>query len=208
MVRAWLGPVLVVALVASVGAAAALPADKHLVVEADNGQGCKDVDKNDCYRVTEGSLEGFVPGMDVHIILENVGSADHNLFVTEQANADENNADTAAEDAINGSETIAQGETTNLTFTVPDDAEGLYFWCDVDTHEPLGMWMEAQVATEQQVEPSDPADEGNETGSGNVSDDGSSAEGDDVGRFLPAPGALVALLASGLATVVALRREP
>jgi hypothetical protein len=204
----WLSILVVTSLVVLAGATAALPADKHLVVEADNGQSCEDPDKNDCYRVTEGSLEGFAQGMDVHVLMENVGSAPHNIFVTESANADDNNLDTAGEDAINSSATVEPGEVTNLTFTVPADAEGLYFWCDVETHEALGMWMEAQVATEQQVEPSDPADEGNETGSGNVSDDGSSAEGDDVGRFLPAPGALVALLASGLATVVARRRQP
>jgi hypothetical protein len=195
----WLSILVVTSLVVLAGATAALPADKHLVVEADNGQSCEDPDKNDCYRVTEGSLEGFAQGMDVHIVLENVGSAPHNIFVTESANADDNNLDTAGEDAINSSATVEPGEVTNLTFTVPADAEGLYFWCDVETHEALGMWMEAQVATELQVEPSDPADEGNETGGGNGSDD--------VGRFLPAPGPIAALASSFVAGLILRRRR-
>lgn len=200
----WLAGLLIASLLAFAGSAGALPADKHLVVEADNGQGCEDPAKNDCYRVTEGSLDGFEQGMDVHVMLENVGSAAHNIFVTESANADENNLDTAGGDAINSSATIESGETTNLTFTVPADAEGLYFWCDVDTHEALGMWMETDVAeAEQPAEDNTSASDdgsGNETGTDPDEDESS---GDDVGRFLPAPGPLAALVAGLAAAFVA-----
>jgi len=187
-----------VALVAGLGAApaSALPADKHLTVEADNGQGCLPDGKTDCYRLTEGSLDGFEQGMDVHVKLENVGSTGHNLFVTEQANADENNLDTSADDAINGTSTVPEGETRNLTFTIPSDAEGLYFWCDVQTHEAGGMWLEASVAEASE-------DSGND-GTGNESSpDGDGSSGGSGSEADPSGDGANGVPAAGLAATAA-----
>lgn len=32
-----------------------------------------------------------------------------------------------------------------MSFTVPDDADGLYFWCNLEGHEARGMWIEAPL---------------------------------------------------------------
>lgn len=193
-----------VALLALAGAAQAAPADKHIELEADDGDGCLQEGNNDCFRVVNGtSLDGIEQGMLVHVVLENVGDSPHNVYVTESANADENNVDTAADDAINNSDTIDPGETTDLMFAVPADGEGLYFWCDVGTHEAMGMWLETDVA------------EAEDPGAGGESDDGTGEEangtdgededdGDDVGRFLPGPGPIATIVAS-IAAVLALR---
>lgn len=197
-----------VALLALAGAAQAAPADKHIEMEADDGDGCLQEAKNDCFRVVNGtSLDGIEQGMLVHVVLENVGDSPHNVHVTESTNADDNNIDTSADDAINASDTVDPGETTDLMFAVPADGEGLYFWCDVGTHEATGMWLETDVA-----EPEDPGagdEDGNETGeqaNETAGEDEEEDSGDDVGRFLPAPGP-VATIAATLAGVLAVRRR-
>lgn len=200
----WLGPLLVAALLVASGSALAVPADKHLIVEADDGQGCLMEAKNDCFRVVEGSLEGFEQDTSVHIMLENVGSTAHNLFVTEAANADPMNLDTAGEDAFAETETIDPGETANLTFVVPQDAGGLYLWCDVQTHEALGMWLETDVAEASDPGGSeDPASEDESSDEEPGTDDNDADSGDNVSRFLPAPGAIAALTAGLAAALVA-----
>lgn len=204
MRSSWFGPLLVAALLVASGSALAVPADKHLIVETDDGQGCLTEAKNDCYRVVEGSLDDFEQDTSVHIMLENVGSTAHNLFVTEAANADPMNVDTAGEDAFAETETIDPGETANLTFVVPEDAEGLYLWCDVQTHEALGMWLETDVA--EASDPGggeDPASEDDDGDDEPGADDGEEDGGDDVSRFLPAPGAIAALTAGLAAALVA-----
>lgn len=207
MRRSWIVSAVLAALLCFAGSAAALPADKHLTLEADDGQGCASEGKNDCYHVAEGSLDGFEQGMRVHVELVNVGSADHNVYVAEPGDADGNNIDSSGDAAINGSDTIASGESTNLTFTVPAEADGLYFWCDVTGHEALGMWLETDVA-----EADNATDDGSDTpeddGGGDEADDGTDGdeEDDDVSRFLPAPGPVAALVAA-LGAALFLRRR-
>lgn len=202
-----------VALVGLAVPAGALPADKHLTLEADNGQGCAPQAKADCFRVTNGSLDGFRQGQRVHVTMVNVGSAPHNVFAARSADADDNNVDTPADAAINGSATVDGGEETSLVFRVPDDAEGLYLWCEVDNHETFGMWLEASVepAANDDDGGNDAPEEGenrtgNETGNDSGGSDGGpggSEEGGD--SSIPAPGALAATLA-GLAAALAAAR--
>lgn len=176
------------------GAASALPADKHLTLEADDGQGCTSDQKADCFHVTNGSLDGFERGMRVHIKLENVGDNPHNVFAAKGSDADSNNVDTGSDAAINGSETIDSGESTNLTFTIPDDAEGLYLWCEVQGHETLGMWLEATV------EPATNGTDGNATGEDGANGTDGNMTGEDDENGMPAPSALV-LTAATLAAL-------
>lgn len=196
------------------GSAQALPADKHVTLEADNGQGCASQAKNDCYRVAEGSLDGFEQGMRVHVTLENVGSAPHNVYVTTSSQADSNHVDTPASAAINNSATIDPGATTNMTFEVPTDADGLYFWCDVDTHEVLGMWLNTSVAEATndtdgsgggQDGGANDSTDGGMGGDGSGTDDGTGSQEDE--SAIPSPGALLATAAAVGAALVGQRRR-
>lgn len=201
MRSSWIVVGLVVAGLVLAGGAQALPADKHLTLEADDGESCTSDQKVDCFRVTNGSLDGFVQGMRVHVMLENVGDNPHNLYVTTSDQADGNNVDTPADAAINNSDTLDPGQSTNLTFTVPEDASGLYFWCDIDGHETLGMWLNASVEEAQ-------AQGGNDTNA-STGTDGTNASDDDMeddGNTIPAPGLAVVGLAGALAAATRRRR--
>lgn len=206
--RRALTAIAVVAVLGLAGTATAAPADKHVYLEADDGTGCLQEGKNDCFRVTnDTTLDGFAQGDLVHVVLENVGDNPHNVYATETANADENNLDTAADDAINGTETVEPGETTDMMLEVPGEAQGLYFWCDVGTHEAMGMWLEADVAEAEDPGEDDPGHDhdDHEHGDGDAEEGGGEdGSGDDVGRFLPAPGSLATLVA-GLGAVLAAR---
>lgn len=193
MRRSWIVAALLVAASLLAGAAQALPAEKHLTLEGDDGDSCTSDQKVDCFRVVNGSLNGFVQGMRVHVQLDNVGSNPHNVFVTTSDQADDNNVDTPADAAINSSETIDPGQSANLTFTVPDDAMGLYFWCDVDGHETLGMWLNATVAT-----PVETGNGTNDTSAPSGAND-SEADADGDGNAIPAPGLGVVGLTGALA---------
>lgn len=197
MRSSWIVAGLAIAALVLAGGAQALPADKHVTLEADDGDGCASDQKVDCFRVTNGSLDGFVQGMRVHVMLENVGDNPHNVYVTTSDEADENNVDTPADAAINNSDTIDPGESTNLTFTVPGDASGLYFWCDVDGHETLGMWLDASVSSAPADDEDGTDGEANESGS-NTSD----GDGEDDGNPIPAPGLAILGLAGALAAAM------
>lgn len=184
------------------GGVQALPADKHLTLEADDGESCTSDQKIDCFRVTNGSLDGFVQGMRVHVMLENVGDNPHNVYVTTSDQADDNNVDTPADAAINDSDTIDPGQSTNLTFTVPEDASGLYLWCEVGGHETLGMWLESSVEEAPEA--------GNGTGETDGGDDSNMSDGDsdgeDDGNMIPAPGLAIVGLAAAIGAATRRRR--
>lgn len=206
MRRTWLLAAGLITATFLAGTATAFPAHKHVTLEGDNGEGCLDQQKNDCFRVVNGSMDGFVAGMRIHLTLVNVGSAPHNVYVTEEANADQLRIDTAGDDAINNTATIDPDANASTIFDVPDDAEGLYFWCDIDGHEAGGMWITASV--EQ------PVDEPPEGGTGGANDTGNDSDGDAGGSdgddesAVPAPGG-VAVVATVVSTalVAASRRR-
>jgi len=188
------------------GTASAAPSDHHVELEADDGDGCLQETKTDCFRVVNGtSLDGIRQGDVVHVVVRNVGDATHNLHVTDAANASEDHVDTPADAAFAATDGIGAGEQADLTFTVPEDADGLYLWCDVGTHEAGGMWLETDVAEaapaedETSEEPDGDEPPSEDTGSEDDS-------GDNVGRFLPAPGAAAALAATVGAAALVRRR--
>lgn len=208
MRRSWIIALLLVGASLAATTAAANPADKHLVLEADDGEGCQDnanvqvpPSQLDCYHVANGTLDGFEQGMRVHLMLENVGDNSHNVFAAKQADADSNHVDTPASAAINSSETIDPGASANLTFTIPDDAEGLYLWCDVQGHEAAGMWLEASVSAASNTTEESDETTGNETGT----EDGADTQTEEEGSAIPAPGALA--LATAVAGAALVRRE-
>jgi uncharacterized cupredoxin-like copper-binding protein len=184
-------PVLALAaLVLAAGAAHALPAERHVTLEADDGESCLDQDALDCFREINDTLEGVPQGATVHLTVENVGDNPHNAYATEQASADEDTRDTSADDAINGTDTADPGSTVEMTFEVPDDADGLYVWCDVQGHEAAGMYLTADVENATA--------EGNGTDNGGqpVDDEGQAPDG---GSAVPGPSAPVAALVAALA---------
>ncbi len=186
--------VLLLAATLMLAPAQAQQADLTLTLEADDADGCLDQQALDCFRIADGSLDTLQTGMLVHITLQNVGDNPHNVYVTPQSSADTDTRDTNPDDAINGSETIDPGEETTLVFTVPDDAEGLYLWCEVGTHEAFGMYLTADI--EQAPDGDDDPDDGADQ----EPDDGETPEGDsDEAQSVPAP-----TLAPVLALIMAL----
>lgn len=206
MHRTWLVAALLVAASLAVGTAQALPADKHVTLEGDNGQSCASEGSGqmptsiDCFRVVNGSLDGLEQGMRVHLKLENVGNASHNAYAAPSADADSNHLDTPADAAINNTDTIEAGENTSMIFQIPSDAEGLYIWCDIQGHEAGGMWLDASVSSPSEPTEGD-GDDGNTTG-----DDGETSGEDDTST-IPAPGAVVLASAVALAALVDRRRR-
>lgn len=102
--------------------------------ECDEGSFCFDVD---------GDIGSIEEGDQVHVTLQNEDNVQHNVFVTEQANASVG-SDTPADAAIANSETIESGQETSFTFTAPASGDELYFWCDEIGHEEGGMYVQGE----------------------------------------------------------------
>lgn len=180
------------------GHASGAPADVHVTLEAAEGPDCDPTGQQvACFLVTNGSLEDLPAGGTVHLMLENAGQLDHNVFVTDAANADENNADTAGGDAIASTDTVSAGGNASVSFTVPSDAEALYLWCDVQGHEPLGMYLNATV--------SDAPASGNGTSDDGTGDE-AGTDAEEEANPLPAPGAVLLASAVALAALAHRRR--
>lgn len=138
----WLPPCLIAALflVSLVPTAHAQP-DVSLTIEAyDDADECEG-DRSYCYEVEEGSVDAIEPGASVEITLVNEGSIEHELVVTPLSAADPDRSDTDESDGIDEIEPIGPGERATETFEIPEDADGVYLWCDIGAHEQLGMWI-------------------------------------------------------------------
>lgn len=103
-------------------------------------------DRTYCFAV-EGDLGEVAPGDTVRVTFRNAGDIDHNLLVArlDDANVGE---DTFASSAFFEMASIGPGAEAFDNFTVPADAGGLYFWCDIAGHEQLGMWTEQDFGGE------------------------------------------------------------
>lgn len=134
-----------VAVVAFLAApAAAQDADVMITIEA---REICDGDQALCLVVTEGDLESVAPGDQVEVTYRNTGNLSHNLYVIESENADAGHSDTSSDEAVAGTDgMVAPGDEATVTFTAPEEADGLYYWCDVTGHEEQGMWLEAEYA--------------------------------------------------------------
>lgn len=144
----------VVGLTAVVAAGLVLGASGDLVAQA-NGEhgdtltlvaresGCSQ-GKSLCFEVTEGTITAIQPGANVTVTLKNPAENDvtHNVHVARLGDANESHEDTAKAAAFANTTTLRPGEEETITFTVPEDAEGTYLWCDVTGHERAGMWWE------------------------------------------------------------------
>lgn len=156
-----------------------------------------------CLTVTDGQLEGVTQGEAVRLTLVNQGQADHNAYIALGADADEMTRDTPADAAFANTSTIASGQQTNASFVVPDDAESLYLWCEIGTHEPLGMWLEVTVEAAEGAGngTSDDGADGNGTGDGDGREE---SPEEPEGVPVPAWAPLVALI--GAVAVARARR--
>lgn len=116
----------------------------QLTLEArDDPDECSGDGQYMCLVVVDGSLEALQPGASVNLTLRNGGTTHHNAYVTTAAGADPDHEDTSADARFAGTrEEVESGETATVEFTVPEDAEGAYIWCDVTGHETSGMWLE------------------------------------------------------------------
>lgn len=112
----------------------------HLEVQA-RESGCTGA-RDLCFSVEQGNLDDIGPGTEVEVTFRNQGENGHQFWATTKANADSTNQDTSTDTALGGTQdTVSPGSTASVTFTIPDDAQGFYFWCDVGNHESQGMWI-------------------------------------------------------------------
>lgn len=157
----------------------------HDLVVVASEDGCPD-GRAFCFEITEGSLSDVGPGDEVTITLKNEGSSLHNLYVTRLSQADPG-GDTPSEAAFAETEDLDRDEQGEISFTVPESAEGIYLWCEVSGHEQLGMYTEAPFQAD--VAPS--------------SGDGAQATSNDS----PVAWALVPLSLAGVAAALVLGRR-
>lgn len=106
------------------------------------GQGCPE-DARFCYTIQEGDLADLRPGSTVSLTFENNDTTVHNVYVAPLDEGDPNRAATHPENAIASTADLAPGQQDRITFTAPEDASGLYIWCDIGAHEAQGMHLEA-----------------------------------------------------------------
>jgi PGF-CTERM protein len=119
--------------------------DIHITLEAGEGDACENTY---CYDVTAGDLADVTAGASVELTLENPdkNGAQHNVHVADAADVTEGD-DNDAEDAFASSEDVAPGDSTTISFTVPDSADDIYIWCEIPGHETGGMWVTSQQSS-------------------------------------------------------------
>lgn len=107
-------------------------------------EGCPG-DRTICLIVLDGDPRQLSPGEeDVTVVFENRAARTHTLFVGRLSDADPHRAtDGGHAVETTGPHGVAPGEHAQLSLDVPEDAEGIYLWCDRQGHEAAGMWIEA-----------------------------------------------------------------
>ncbi|HLE47087.1 MAG TPA: hypothetical protein VI818_02225 [Candidatus Thermoplasmatota archaeon] len=139
-------------------------------LEGNEGQACPTTDLVlVCFTGDLAPLQAaLIEGAEVSIEFTAAGEAPHSINVINASEASElpvnpdnepGDLGTSTGDAIGASEEV-QGASTVFTFTVPDGATALYFWCDVLEHEAAGMHFELPVT----AAPEPTNETGNETG--------------------------------------------
>lgn len=116
-------------------------ADTSLVIEAYDQDGECPGERTYCYEIEEGSLDAIAPGSSVEITLVNEGEIEHELAVAPLEAADPDREQTSESDSIGEIPPIEPGERETATFEIPENATGVYLWCDIGAHESLGMWL-------------------------------------------------------------------
>ncbi len=140
MRRFLLAATLVLGLLALAPTVSAHEGSVHLMVEA-RESACTGT-RTFCFEITQGNLDDIGPGTEVEVTFRNQGSVGHQFWATTKANADPTNQDTSTGTALGGTQDpVSPGASATVMFTIPDDAQGFYFWCDVGTHEAQGMWI-------------------------------------------------------------------
>ncbi|MDX1611364.1 MAG: hypothetical protein R3185_03275 [Candidatus Thermoplasmatota archaeon] len=151
-------------------------ADPVATLAGMEGSACE-APKITCWEVTDGDLAGnLVAGSEVTVLVQAVGEAPHNLYVTTPDQADPNRLNTDGSAAFANSDTVSSGEETTFTFEVPTDAEELYFWCDVLEHEAGGMWFILPVLPAEEGQGNGTMAGGNETTEEEGSDEANASQ--------------------------------
>lgn len=142
----------------------------------------------------ETEMDGSISAGDnvkVTVVNPQESSSEHDFFATWGAYDQEHQDTEPGNDSAGTNGSIAPGEETSFNFTVPDDAETLYYWCDISGHEQLGMYGTWNVTA---------SDGGHDHGDHPHDDDTTDGGGSDDGQqSSPGVGLLAAL--AGLALV-------
>lgn len=116
-------------------------ADASFTVTA-TGTGCPE-GRTFCYQVENASSE-LTPGEEVTIRFENEDDVGHTLYVANGSRSEAETRDTSEEAALAHTREVEPGASASLNITVPG-GDAVYLWCEVDDHEPQGMWTEMPV---------------------------------------------------------------
>jgi plastocyanin len=136
---------LTLALLAAIPSAAA---QERVEVTVEARQDCPGDDEL-CLKVTKGALNDLAPGTSATITFRNQAGQEHNLHAAALNEADVSHQDTKAEIALGHTNlTVKKNASDAFTFDVPDNAVGIYLWCDLASHETQGMWLEKRFDKE------------------------------------------------------------
>lgn len=102
-------------------------------------------------------VTGVAPNSTLNLTVVNGGQDAHNFYVDWDGDFDETNTDSDPQAAEANLDRLESGDSGDISFTVPADAEQLYIWCDIPGHEELGMFSFVAVGT-----PTGPPGEGEE----------------------------------------------
>ncbi len=130
-------------LVALLAIAPLLTADASSLSLTLHGHGQDCTDARFCFTIEEGNLTNLTPGTTVSLTFENHDTAIHNVYVAPLDQANPNRASTNPDHALATTQDLGPGQQDRITFTAPTNTTGLYFWCEVSSHEAHGMYLEA-----------------------------------------------------------------
>lgn len=123
---------------------------QNLVVFAEE-EGCPH-GQDLCLVPGQGDVSGLAAGDRITITFENRAGQSHTLHVADLNDRAED-GDTPGRTSIahTGQDGVLPGRYATFELTIPEDAEGLYLWCNLEHHEAQGMHLQVPV------EPSGPS---------------------------------------------------
>lgn len=98
-------------------------------------------DRERCFELVEGQLEGLEHGHGIRIVAENADEEPHSVHVARLDDADPDRAATPANVSFASTDTVPPGEQGVLAFAPPIQTQGIYLWDDLDGQEARGLWL-------------------------------------------------------------------
>lgn len=98
-------------------------------------------DRERCFALEEGELEGLDDGHGIRLVLENTDDEPHTVHVATLGDADPDRKATPSEASFASTDTVPPGEQGVLAFAPPSHADGVYLWDEIEGQEARGLWL-------------------------------------------------------------------